>query len=131
MTTKKLTALKSIDLTLNTAMNQHLIQKKAKKYPSEELMKDYANSPIYINKFSQIESAMKKILLTVGLLLATAAMADERPLPDKELLTELKQYCTELANEDGTEGKALPVFMLECINEELDSEGYQPISKLN
>jgi hypothetical protein len=73
---------------------------------------------------------MKKLLLALGLLLTTAAMADERPSPEKELISELKQYCTELANEDGTGDKELQMFILECINEELDSEGYQPISKL-
>lgn len=73
---------------------------------------------------------MKKVLLTVGLLLATSVVADDRPVADQALIAELKQYCTELAQEDGTDGKELKVYMLECINEELDSEGYQPLSKL-
>lgn len=77
-----------------------------------------------------IENMMKKVVLTLGLLLTTAVFADERPVADKELIAELKQYCTELAEEDGTDGKELPVFMLECVNEELDSEGYQPLTKL-
>jgi membrane carboxypeptidase/penicillin-binding protein len=122
--------LQSIGLTLNIVMNQSLDQKKVKKYPSEEQMKDSAKSPNYINEFSQIENMMKKVLLTLGLLLATTVMAEEQPIADKELITELKQYCTELAQEDGTNGKELKVFMLECVNEELDSEGYQPLTTL-
>jgi hypothetical protein len=73
---------------------------------------------------------MKKLLLTLSLLLSTTVMADDRPIADKELIAELKQYCTELAQEDGTDGKELKVYMLECVNEELDSEGYQLLTKL-
>jgi hypothetical protein len=73
---------------------------------------------------------MKKLLLTLSLLLSTSVMADDRPIADKELIAELKQYCTELAQEDGTDGKELKVYMLECVNEELDSEGYQLLTKL-
>ena len=73
---------------------------------------------------------MKKLLLTLSLLLSTTVMADDRPVADKELIAELKKYCTELAQEDGTDGKELKVYMLECVNEELDSEGYQPLTEL-
>ena len=73
---------------------------------------------------------MKKLLLTLSLLLSTTVMADDRPIADKELIAELKQYCTELAQEDGTDGKELKVYMLECVNEELDSEGYQLLTEL-
>jgi pseudouridine-5'-phosphate glycosidase len=93
-------------------------------------MKDSANSPNYTNEFSQIENMMKKVLLTLGLLLATTVMADEQPKADKEVIAEFKQYCTELAQEEGTDGKDLKVFMLECVNEELKSEGYQLMTTL-
>jgi len=73
---------------------------------------------------------MKKLLLTLSLLLSTTVMADDRPVADKEFIAELKKYCTELAQEDGTDGKELKVFMLECVNEELDSEGYQLLTEL-
>jgi hypothetical protein len=77
-----------------------------------------------------IENMMKKVLLTLCLLLTTSVLADDRPIAEKALIAELTQYCTELAQEDGTNGKELKVFMLECVNEELDSEGYQPLAKL-
>ncbi|WP_447131107.1 hypothetical protein [Paraglaciecola aestuariivivens] len=73
---------------------------------------------------------MKKVLLTLGLLLTSSVMAEERPVASAKLIAELKQYCTEVAEEDGTEGKKLEVFMLDCVNEELESEGYQPLVKL-
>jgi len=93
-------------------------------------MKDSANSPNYTNAFSQIENMMKKVLLTLGLLLATTVMADEQPKADKEVIAEFEQYCTELAQEEGTDGKDLKVFMLECVNDELKSEGYQLVTTL-
>lgn len=74
---------------------------------------------------------MKKLFLALGLLITTLVLADERPMPDSELLVELKQYCTELAQEDGTGGKDLQVFLLECVNEELDAEGFQLLTKLD
>lgn len=74
---------------------------------------------------------MKKLLLTLSVLFTTAVIADDRPVADKDLIAELTQYCTELAEEDGTDGKDLKVYMLECVNEELESEGYQPVTKLN
>ncbi|MFT6779118.1 MAG: hypothetical protein ACJAV1_003061 [Paraglaciecola sp.] len=122
--------LQSIGLMLNTVMSLSLTLKKQKKYPSELTMKNFVNSPTYINEYSQIENMMKKVLLTLGLLLTTSVVADDRPLPDKVLVSELKQYCAELAEEDGTDGKELPVFILDCVNEELDTEGYQLLTKL-
>lgn len=73
---------------------------------------------------------MKIVLLTLSLLLTTSVLADERPVADKKLIAELKQYCAEVAKEDGTDGKDLKVFMLECVNEELESEGFQPLPEL-
>ncbi len=78
---------------------------------------------------------MKKALLTLGttlgLLFSTAVVGDERPVAGAKLIAELKEYCTEVAEEEGTDGKKMDVFMLDCINEELESEGYQPIKKLS
>lgn len=57
-------------------------------------------------------------------------MADDRPVAALDFVLELKQFCQDIADDEGTDGKDLPVFLLECVNEELDSEGYQPITKL-
>ena len=83
MITRKKMVLQSIGSTLNTVMNLNLTQEKVKKYPSEEQVKDRAYSPTYINEYSQIETMVKKVLLTLGLLLTTTVMADERPEADK------------------------------------------------
>ena len=85
--------------------------KKIKKYPSEEPMRNDVNSTNCTNKYSQVENVMKKVLFTLGLLFTTAVIADDRPVADKDLIAELTQYCTELAEEDGTDGKELKVFL--------------------
>lgn len=46
-------------------------------------------------------------------------------------IDELKQFCSEIAEEDGTGDLSLPAFLLVCVNEELDEEGYQLIKKLD
>jgi len=73
---------------------------------------------------------MKLTLLVAGLLFAASAIADDRPVADMDLILELKQYCADVATEDGTGGLSLDAFLLVCVNDELDSEGYQPITKL-
>jgi hypothetical protein len=43
---------------------------------------------------------------------------------------EYKEYCKEIADEEGTGKPAMDQFLLTCINDELESEGFQPITKL-
>lgn len=68
------------------------------------------------------------LFLTLGMI--NGALADDRDVAPPDLIEELKVYCQEVATEDGTDDKPLPEFLLECINEELESEDYQPITKL-
>ena len=73
---------------------------------------------------------MKSIL---GLLLSLtlfAAVADEGEVADAALIAELNLYCAEVSAEDGTETKSQEQFMLDCVNEELASEGYQALEEL-
>jgi hypothetical protein len=73
---------------------------------------------------------MKHLLLAACLSAAFFAMADDRPVAPLDVVLDLKQFCQDIADDEGTDGKELPVFLLQCVNEELDSEGYQPITKL-
>jgi hypothetical protein len=59
-----------------------------------------------------------------------AALADEGDVADIALIAELKQYCAEISGEDGTGNKSQEQFMLDCVNKELASEGYQALEKL-
>ncbi|MFT6895957.1 MAG: hypothetical protein ACJA13_000354 [Paraglaciecola sp.] len=76
------------------------------------------------------EEYMKFILGLLFSLTLFAALADDGDVADAELIAELKEYCAEVAAEDGTGGKSQEQFMLDCVNEELASEGYQPLEKL-
>ncbi|MDN4502182.1 hypothetical protein QX776_07195 [Alteromonadaceae bacterium BrNp21-10] len=73
---------------------------------------------------------MKPLLGFALLLMSFFVTADELVAADKETIAELKQYCKNIAEEDGTDGKELNVFLLECVNQELEAEGYLPIKKL-
>ncbi|MFQ3249500.1 hypothetical protein [Glaciecola sp.] len=73
---------------------------------------------------------MKFTFLVAALLFAASTVADDRPVADIELIKELKQYCMEVAEDEGTGELSMEAFLLNCVNEELESEGYQPITKL-
>jgi len=73
---------------------------------------------------------MKYIWLMAGLVFSATAFADDRPVASKELVLEYKAYCAELAEDEGTDGLSLDDYLLNCINEELDIEGYQPVKSL-
>ncbi|QHJ12235.1 hypothetical protein FX988_02486 [Paraglaciecola mesophila] len=69
----------------------------------------------------------------LGLMLSLTlfgAVADEGDVADAALIAELKQYCNDIAEEDGTDGQSLNAFLLECVNNELTNEGYQKVEKI-
>ena len=43
---------------------------------------------------------------------------------------DMLQFCQEVAAEDGTGSLSMQDYLLKCVNEELDSEGFNPVSKL-
>jgi hypothetical protein len=73
---------------------------------------------------------MKYTLLLVGLFFAASTIADDRPVADTQLIVEFKEYCKEIADDEGTGKLSMEEFLLVCVNDELESEGYQPITKL-
>ncbi|MFT7417735.1 MAG: hypothetical protein ACI9DS_002909 [Glaciecola sp.] len=78
----------------------------------------------------QLGNFMKYTLLVASLIFVTSAFADDRPVADAEVIMEYKEYCKEIADEEGTGKPAMDQFLLTCINDELESEGFQPITKL-
>ena len=73
---------------------------------------------------------MKTVALVVVGLLSFSSYADDKPTADEALMKELKEFCTELAEDHGIEADKLPAYLLKCVNEELESEGYAPVKKL-
>ena len=73
---------------------------------------------------------MKYTLLVASLIFATSGLAEDLPVADAGVIMEYKEYCKEVADEEGTSKSAMDEFLLTCINEELESEGFQPITKL-
>lgn len=77
---------------------------------------------------------MKLPLLVACFFLLASSVAsgasDDRPIADAKLINELKVYCMEEAEDEGVGKKEMDAFLLGCINDELESEGYQPIKSL-
>ncbi|MBT1451868.1 hypothetical protein KJ365_13325 [Glaciecola sp. XM2] len=73
---------------------------------------------------------MKRLIGAMIIGLAFTAIADDKPVADLELILDLKQFCEDIAESEGTDGKPLPEFLLACVNEELELEGFQAITKL-
>ncbi len=73
---------------------------------------------------------MNKLILVSALFASTALFAQDAMEADADTIAELKEYCMEIAAEDGTEGMPMEMFLLTCVNEELESEGYKPLKKL-
>ncbi|BFT29820.1 hypothetical protein D210916BOD24_09960 [Alteromonas sp. D210916BOD_24] len=73
-----------------------------------------------------------KGLMLIGLSALTfSAIASGSEEAPAELIAELTQYCKEIAEDEGTKGKPLDTFLLECVNDELEAEGYQKVKSLN
>lgn len=73
---------------------------------------------------------MKTLMSLFISFLAVPALANDAKTAPAELVAELITFCLEVATEDGTNGKRLNVFLLECVNEELESEGFEAIDEL-
>jgi len=77
---------------------------------------------------------MKNVfLIIVGFVCSTViphSLAEDLPKADDESIQELKEFCNEVAQEDGTGELTLTDFLLKCVNEELESEGYEQLKKL-
>lgn len=73
---------------------------------------------------------MKYTILVAGLLFAMSTAAEDRPVAEDDLIQEYKVYCMEIAEDEGTGKLSMDEFLLSCINDELESEGYQPITSV-
>ncbi|NCP64957.1 MAG: hypothetical protein GW763_02425 [Paraglaciecola sp.] len=73
---------------------------------------------------------MKTVAILFVGLLSFSSYADDKPTADEALLKELKQFCTEMAEDDGITADKLADYLLTCVNQELESEGYATVTQL-
>ncbi|TQV77408.1 hypothetical protein FLL45_05540 [Aliikangiella marina] len=75
---------------------------------------------------------MKTIFTLFALVIAlnVTATGSGQPAP-KEVLDEYIETCKEYALEDGVTAERLEVYMLECVNEDLEANDYQRIDKID
>lgn len=61
---------------------------------------------------------------------AFSTISFDRPEADLQIVEDLIEYCNDVANDEGTGELTLSQFLLRCVNQELEYEGYKPIKKL-
>lgn len=64
-------------------------------------------------------------LVLTGNVLAADDAKEQAPA---EMVAELTQMCTDWAKDDNVEAGALKKYVLDCVNEELLSNGYQAVT---
>lgn len=74
---------------------------------------------------------MSKLALVILTVMSIHVYANEEPEADAQTIADLKEFCMDVAQEDGTGDLTLQAFMLKCVNQELEDEGYRPVKKLD
>lgn len=79
----------------------------------------------------KINMSIKVVALAFAGLLAFYANAeDDRPAAPEAVVAEAKQLCEDDAKESGVEQDDMRDYVLACVNEELESQGYQAVVSL-
>lgn len=73
---------------------------------------------------------MKTILLLLALF-TTNAIAFEAVAAPEEVIKEYLELCKGYATEDEISDDELPSFLLGCVNQELESNGYQLVDSID
>ena len=73
---------------------------------------------------------MNKVLALLLSSVAFSTYANNLPVVDADTKKEIIEYCKETAEDESVAAAEMQKFMLECVNKELDSEGYAPVKKL-
>ncbi|BDX06498.1 hypothetical protein [Planctobacterium marinum] len=68
--------------------------------------------------------------LLLASLIAVQANANETEKAPKDLISEVIGYCKDMAADEQIGSALLSAWLLECVNAELEAEGYAPIQKL-
>ncbi|MEM0514391.1 hypothetical protein WCN91_02885 [Pseudoalteromonas sp. YIC-827] len=63
--------------------------------------------------------------------LSNAYASDDLPVAPEETLKEYTQMCLDWAREDDIDEQSLYKYVLDCVNDELTSAGYQTVEKVD
>ncbi|MBB1387563.1 MULTISPECIES: hypothetical protein [Pseudoalteromonas] len=61
---------------------------------------------------------------------ATYAVADDTPTASAEMIKEYTEMCVNWAKDDDVSNTELNAYVLKCVNDELESEGYKKVSSV-
>ncbi|GAB2697703.1 hypothetical protein [Aliiglaciecola aliphaticivorans] len=73
---------------------------------------------------------MNKWLLGAATTALFVSVSYAQEVADPDTVSDMLQYCLEVAEEDGTGDLSKQEFILNCVNQELESEGFTKINAL-
>jgi hypothetical protein len=73
---------------------------------------------------------MNKLLTLLIFSFVFSAYAEDMPVADAELKKEMIEFCKEMAEDESVAAADLQSYLLTCVNNELESEGYAAVTKL-
>ncbi len=78
---------------------------------------------------------MKKALLAsltapLFAVYATYSVADDTPVASSQMIKEYTEMCVNWAKDDDVMNEDLYAYVLNCVNDELESEGYQKVTSV-
>jgi len=75
---------------------------------------------------------MKKIsAFLLGFAVCMAIADEDKPAAPQSVIDEAKAVCEKYAQEDNVPADDLKNFLMECVNEELDAQGYKKVDSLD
>ena len=70
------------------------------------------------------------IALVLSFSAATAWAYDDKPAAPKDVVDSIVEQCKQYASEDGVKAEDMDSYVLSCVNDELDDQGYAKVDKL-
>ncbi len=73
------------------------------------------------------------VIMALSAFISFTSIAEESPLPPAPAseITQLKEVCQQMADEDQVENAELQQYVLDCVNDQLTEMGYQTIQQLD
>ena len=74
---------------------------------------------------------MKKVLFALVVLASFSCVAGEQKVASKDAIDAAVSLCKGYATEDGVSSDELASYLLSCVNDELEQQGYQAVAKID
>jgi len=76
------------------------------------------------------KALLSLIVAPLFILSASYVQADDAIEPSAEMVKEYTEMCVNWAKDDDVSNEALYAYVLKCVNDELESEGYKTVATI-